>query len=348
MMRDKDNTYEDDMEFVDFEISPMPYEPLQREPPFIPMPNDMFPPIDNYDNYPKGNFYPPGTDFEAPVAPHSPPPNYIPSKKDKGVQSFYGASDNIQTKAVDPMSIRFCLFKYTYIWETNGRSYWAFLINVSRVSISGFRWRGRNWVYFGLSLRRIDSFVCYRSDTSNACENCINSEENNTPSIYKKDYYLNGSRNVFTETLASIDIPEVTEDLITQTIGYIDNNNIQTEVPCTKIRNIGYRINLEVTYPSNYDSSLKKEINNLCEEASTELHKIISSTRNTADSSTPLETFNSSVSLIPNLLNTFTTSFNSKFNILNSSRSNYDITCSIRKEIIQSDWKPYYNNIYYY
>lgn len=358
MLDKDDNTYEDDINFVDFEFSPIPDEPLQREPPFIPIPNDNIPPIANYPggnfpppgvNYPGGGFNPPGINFNTPGVPHSPPPNYIPSKKDKGVQSFHADNNYLGTKAVDPQSIRFCLYKFTYIWETNGRSYWAFLFNVSRVSISGFRWRGRNWVYFGLSLRRIDAFVCYRSDANTDCENCEDLRQNNEALVInKKDYYLNSTRDVYTETLASIDIPEVKEDFISQTIGYVDDTNVNIEVPCIKTRNIGYRINLEVTYPSNYDPILKNEIKELCNEASVELHKIISSTRNNDDSPSPLETFNSSLSLIPQLLSTFSTSFNSKFNLLNSSRNSVDITCYISEEKIQSDWKPYFqvNDIY--
>lgn len=66
------------------------------------------------------------------------------------------------TSDVSANSIRFCLYKYIYIWEVNGRNYWAFLLNIDRTSVSGFRWSGRNWVYFGVDLKRIDSFVCYR------------------------------------------------------------------------------------------------------------------------------------------------------------------------------------------
>ena len=169
MLNLNDDIYEDSMDFLNFES----FE--RQRPPFPPMPGGNIPPIDNYPpmednfnqpgfNFPEGGTNPPGFKFPGgaftpPGAPKSPPPNYIPSKKEQGVQSF-GQSHQY---AVSPNSIRFCVFKYTYIWEVNGRSYWAFLFNVDRRSVSGFRWTGRRWVYFGVSLRQIDSFICYRS-----------------------------------------------------------------------------------------------------------------------------------------------------------------------------------------
>lgn len=115
------------------------------------------------------------------VPPIAGPPPYTPSPKDKNVQfmkepnqqggflpgSPFGPPGQLQkagspsTKVVGPGSIRPCLFKFTYIWQTNGISYWAYITQVDRFSISGWRWRFGRWVYFGLDLRRIDSFVCY-------------------------------------------------------------------------------------------------------------------------------------------------------------------------------------------
>ena len=171
MLNLKDDIYEDTMEFINFES----FE--RQRPPFLPIPGGNIPPIDNHPsgeifnppgfNYPGGGFKPPG-------APKSPPPNHIPSKKDHEVQNFNQGQYGPETKAVSPNSIRFCVFKYTYIWEVNGRNYWAFLYNVDRRSVSGFRWNGRSWVYFGVDLRRLDSFVCYRSTFTDDCKNCEN------------------------------------------------------------------------------------------------------------------------------------------------------------------------------
>ena len=175
MLNLNDDIYEDTLEFINFES----FE--RQRPPFLPMPGGNIPPKDNYPpdfNPPSGeDFNPPGFNFPGggftpPGAPKSPPPNYIPSKKDTGVQNFSSSGGNPGAKAVSPNSIRFCVFKYTYIWEINGRRYWAFLFNVDMRSVSGFRWTGRGWVYFGVDLRRIDSFVCYRSTFTDDCENC--------------------------------------------------------------------------------------------------------------------------------------------------------------------------------
>lgn len=179
-----DDYFEDDIEFGKYETSPLHFESFQRQrPPFLPMPgsNGNIPPIGNYPpdfnspaekdfNPPAFNF--PGGTFTPPGAPKSPPPNYIPSKNSVGVQSFSSIGGDIQTAAVSSNSIRFCIYKYTYIWQRNGRSYWIFLLNVDKRSISGFRWTGRYWIYFGIDLRQIDAFTCYRSTSEGYCEDC--------------------------------------------------------------------------------------------------------------------------------------------------------------------------------
>lgn len=113
------------------------------------------------------SFRPPVPSAPSPKNPSGtigPPPSYIPSKNDKKVQFMTPQTSTLSggaaPKSVSPGSIKFCLFKFTYIWQTNGRSYWAYLLRVDRQSISGFRWAGWRWVYFGVDLRRIEAFVC--------------------------------------------------------------------------------------------------------------------------------------------------------------------------------------------
>ena len=88
--------------------------------------------------------------------PTSPPPSITPSKQ-LNSQSMGG----INAKAVDPGAIRPCTFRFVYIWPTRGRGFWAWLTFVGRRSVSGFRWDGRRWVYFGMDLNRIEGFVCH-------------------------------------------------------------------------------------------------------------------------------------------------------------------------------------------
>lgn len=339
MSNEKNDFYEDDIEFESYGFSFIPHESSQRQrPPFSPIPG--VPPIDNYPpnlDYPPVFNYP-GGDFTPPGIPKSSPPNYTPNKNSAGVQSFSSSEGGGGgVKAVSPNSIRFCLFKYTYIWEVNRRNYWAFLLNVDRRSVSGFRWTGRNWIYFGVDLRRIDSFVCYRSSSTDICEDCeVLKQDDISLLSSKKDYSLNGTRDVYTQTLASIDIPEVKED-------FIENRNVMSDMPCVKARSTGYRITLEVTYPNEYDKFLKNKINEFANEASNDAYKIITSTRGNAEYSNPLEIFNSSLSLIPEALRTFSNSFNNKLQLLNSSSYDCDdIIYSIREEKINANWKPYF------
>jgi len=341
------NIIDDDIEFKNFDFSFMPFEQLERQrPPFFPggstPPPSNFPP--DFESPPGFNF--PGGTFNPPGMPKSPPPKYIPNKNAAGVQSFGPMGGNIETQAVSPRSIRFCLYKYTYIWERSGRSYWTFLLNVDRRTASGFRWTGRRWVYFGVDLRRIDSFICYRTSFEDDCEECNNFRQGNKISqSSKKEYLLNETRDVYAQTLISADVPEIEEDFVTQTIGYIDDDNIKSDLPCLKIRNIGYRITLEVAYPTNFDKDLKNTINQLASEACNDAYVTISSTRNNEENFTPLENFNSSLSLIPETLKSFSDSFNSKLEQLNlSSDISNNITCSIRNEKINSNWKPYFYN----
>ena len=83
-------------------------------------------------------------------APTSPPPAFIPQET------------QATTFAVDPGGIRRCLYRFTYVWLVNGRSFWFYPIFVGRNSVMGYRWRRRyGWVYFGIDLRMIRSFQCF-------------------------------------------------------------------------------------------------------------------------------------------------------------------------------------------
>jgi hypothetical protein len=85
--------------------------------------------------------------------PSGPPPSIAPIKK-----SAYGGPS---AQFVEPATIRRCRYRFIYIWPSYGRPFWAWLTFVGRRSVSGYRWNGRRWVYFGMDLRQIDSFECY-------------------------------------------------------------------------------------------------------------------------------------------------------------------------------------------
>lgn len=82
--------------------------------------------------------------------PTTPPPSFTPQQQQQSVGLF----------AVDPGAIRGCLYRYTYVWLRRS-SFWFYPVFVGRRSISGYRWTGFNWVYFGIDLDHIESFQCY-------------------------------------------------------------------------------------------------------------------------------------------------------------------------------------------
>jgi hypothetical protein len=80
--------------------------------------------------------------------PTTPPPAYVPQEQ---MTAF----------AVDPGGIRRCMFRFTYIWLIDGRSFWFYPVFLGRNSVAGWRWsRRRGWVYYGMDLRQIRSFQC--------------------------------------------------------------------------------------------------------------------------------------------------------------------------------------------
>ncbi|AGA22379.1 Hypothetical protein A7A1_1761 [Bacillus subtilis subsp. subtilis str. BSP1] len=89
-------------------------------------------------------------------APQGPPPSQIPAKPPKP-QGSQGA-----VLLVEPITIRPCLFRFTYVWLTNGRSFWFYPIILGRRSVGGFYWDSsrRRWVYFALDTNHIDVVSC--------------------------------------------------------------------------------------------------------------------------------------------------------------------------------------------
>jgi hypothetical protein len=86
--------------------------------------------------------------------PQGSPPNFTPSQSQS--QQF-----GITPQAVDPGAIRPCTYRFVYIWPRRGRGFWAWLVFVGPRSVSGFRWTGNSWRYFGMDLRNISSFQCF-------------------------------------------------------------------------------------------------------------------------------------------------------------------------------------------
>lgn len=82
--------------------------------------------------------------------PTAPPPSFVPTQ-----------TQQVETFAVDPGSIARCLFRYTYVWLRGFQQFWFYPTYVGRNSVSGYIWTGFRWVYSGISLRQIQSFICF-------------------------------------------------------------------------------------------------------------------------------------------------------------------------------------------
>ena len=104
--------------------------------------------------FPGQGGFPGGGGRPSTSAPTGPPPSFVP-------QQPAGARGGAQIFAVDPGAIRGCLFRFTYVWLRNGRSFWLYPTFVGRESVAGFRWNGRRWNYYGTDLDRITSFQCF-------------------------------------------------------------------------------------------------------------------------------------------------------------------------------------------
>ena len=128
------------------------YNPYDQQPYFHSTPfqsDDFYQNLDDRQTFPMGPPPgPPGQGSQA-GAPTSPPPSFVPAE-----------TQQVGAFAVDPGSIRGCLFRYTYVWLRNRQQFWFFPTFVGRTSVSGWRWNGFSWVFFGVSLRQIQSFTC--------------------------------------------------------------------------------------------------------------------------------------------------------------------------------------------
>lgn len=79
--------------------------------------------------------------------PGGPPPNFQPQQP-IGKVGFFG--------------IQMCLFKNTYMWLSNGRSFWFYPTMVTQNAVSGFRWsKRRGWIPRTIPLNTIRSFQCF-------------------------------------------------------------------------------------------------------------------------------------------------------------------------------------------
>ncbi|MFF5995148.1 hypothetical protein AAGS61_10370 [Lysinibacillus sp. KU-BSD001] len=85
--------------------------------------------------------------------PMAPPPNFTPP-----MPSTYGA----QAMHGGGWDIRICLYRNTYVWLRNGRSFWFYPVAVTRNLIIGFRWSTRSgWTYRTINRDNLLTFTCF-------------------------------------------------------------------------------------------------------------------------------------------------------------------------------------------
>lgn len=191
------------------DLSESPYEKDSR----MPRDTSSYPPFGNFPgpNFPGPNY--PGPNLPNPNYPNGgfdpninnpsiqAPPKNAPNKNDPQVKSLNSNSPQGNLKAVSPNSISICLYQNTYIWEQSGRSYWMFITYLDNRTASGFRWFGNRWGYFGIDLKRIDSFVCYR-DVSSETTSDNQSSNKNLFNLERKEYLKTITRDVYTRSIS--------------------------------------------------------------------------------------------------------------------------------------------------
>ncbi|WP_335872393.1 hypothetical protein [Bacillus sp. 2205SS5-2] len=142
------------------QFSPFPMFPPGNQPPNAPgFPSSPFPgggqgpgtPGFPSSPFPGGGQGPgtPGFPSGGADQPPGPPPSTIPMEQ-----------QSVGVSAVDPGAIKGCKYRYTYVWLNSGRSFWYYPTYIGRRSMSGYRWNGYMWMYYGVDLRRVRSFTC--------------------------------------------------------------------------------------------------------------------------------------------------------------------------------------------
>ncbi|KOY80335.1 hypothetical protein I6G82_20980 [Lysinibacillus macroides] len=111
--------------------------------------NFIRPSWDDYDDFETTSFGP--SHFGSPPAGQMPmgtPPGFSPP---------------IPAWRVGSSGIRACLFRNTYIWMNNGRSFWFYPTAIGREFIVGFRWSRRyGWHFRTIVRNQIRSYECFQ------------------------------------------------------------------------------------------------------------------------------------------------------------------------------------------
>lgn len=53
-----------------------------------------------------------------------------------------------------------CMYKHTYVWLKNGAQFWFYPTSVQYGAVTGYRWTGAFWTFYGFDSRLIDEVSC--------------------------------------------------------------------------------------------------------------------------------------------------------------------------------------------
>lgn len=87
-------------------------------------------------------------------APTSAPPQQIPNKPQKPQGNF--------AYMIDANVLQPCLYRFTYVWLTDGSSFWFYPVALGANSVGGYYWDWNTfrWNYYALDTKYIDVVNC--------------------------------------------------------------------------------------------------------------------------------------------------------------------------------------------
>jgi len=131
--------------------------------PYNQTPGGMFPvpgrmsPMPSEPVYPTPGRISPGPGGVSPSqssgAPTSPPPQQIPNKPQRPGGFAYMIDSNV---------LQPCLYRNTYVWLTDGSSFWFYPVALGANSVGGYYWdwSTSHWNYYALDTKYIDIVNC--------------------------------------------------------------------------------------------------------------------------------------------------------------------------------------------
>lgn len=54
-----------------------------------------------------------------------------------------------------------CMHQYTYVWPKHGKPFWFYPTRIEQGEVSGYRWDGKKWVFYGFGEKSISQVACY-------------------------------------------------------------------------------------------------------------------------------------------------------------------------------------------